>query len=214
MFQEQEETPELDEKDAKIIEAIDQHLEGITFNKLAIAVAKSMSKVTLANRIKKLKRKGLIMETGDPHHRQKKVYKSTTSMKEIVGVLEQLDTWAQYQTERLSTLEVKLTLGHDVEESDIEIIEGLAEIISEVGLPMVYVLQIRLRYGLKSTMLIVPRAIEAANTILERVIELLDSYPHIGESISRFVTKPGTYATLIERVSKRYLPTFEGKVAC
>lgn len=211
MFQEQE-TPELDTRDAIIMEVIDQCLEGISFNKLAANVAKHMSKVTLTNRIKKLKRTELIVETCDPSHRQKKVYKSTGSMKEIVGILGQLDEWARSQEDKLSKLESRLASDPYIDKIDIDIIKGLAEILSEIGLPMLYVLQIRLRYDLKSAMLIVPRAIMAASTILEIVMKLLRSYPDIADNISSIVAKQGINIELIGHVSRRYLNTFEGKV--
>lgn len=201
---------ELDERDVIIIEMIDKHLEGISFNKLASAVAENMSKVTLSSHIKKLGEIGMIMETKDPHHRQKKVYKSTTNMKELVNILGQIDSWAQSQMDRLQTIELIVKQG--VKKNNVQVIEGLTEILGEIGIPMIYVLQIRLRYNLSSAMLLVPRAIEAANTILERMIELLDVHPNISEKLSRYMNAE-TYATIVERISKRYLTRYEGIIA-
>jgi len=201
---------ELDKRDAIIIEIIDRYLVGISFNNLATAVTEYMSKVTLSNRIKKLLEIGMIVETKDAHHKQKKIYKSTTKMKEFINILSQIDAWAQSQIDRLSKLE--LIADQNFENNENKIVEGLAEILGEVGIPMVYVIQIRLRYNLRSAMLVVPRAIEAANTILERMIVFIDSHPNISERLTRYLDAD-TYATIIERITERYLPSYNGIIA-
>ena len=199
----------LDGRDLVIIETIDNYLEGISFNKLAVSVVESMSKVTLSNRIKKLKDVGLLIESKDPNHRQKKVYKSTSSMKELVNIFRKIDEWEQSLREKLSKIEILIDQGDD--EKDIDIISEIAQILGEVGIPMMYVLQIKLRYNFESAMLIVPNAIEAASTILERVIELLDSHPKIEDQLSIYANSV-PLKSIVKRVKEHYLPKYEGKI--